>query len=117
MPQGNIAWDDEYCFIDDKFREKVTESPGFKWVDEAKPHHLTRKEGFVATKPGAHLLLTVNTAETTKADVSHVDDNLSQRASLLDILRPCTRVVHIGVRSSALHSIPRGHGAKTATWR
>ena len=67
--QGNIAWDDEYCYIDDKFREKVTESPGFQWVDEAKPHHLTKKEGFVATKPGAHLLLTVNTAETTQPDV------------------------------------------------
>lgn len=66
---GNIAWDDEYCFIDDKFREKVTESPGFKWIDEAQPHHLTKKEGFVATKPGAHLLLTINTAETTKTDV------------------------------------------------
>jgi hypothetical protein len=69
MLQGNIAWDDEYCYIDGKFREKVTESPGFQWVDEAKPHHLTKKEGFVATKPGAYLLLTVNTAETTQADV------------------------------------------------
>lgn len=67
--QGNIAWDDEYCFIDDKFREKVTESPGFEWLDEAKPHHLTKKEGYIATKPGAHLLLTVNTAETTQAEV------------------------------------------------
>ena len=67
--QGNIAWDDEYCYIDDKFRRKVTESPGFKWVDEAKPHHFTKKEGFVATQPGAFLLLTVNTAETTQTDV------------------------------------------------
>jgi hypothetical protein len=67
--QGNIAWDDEYCYIDDKFRRKVTESPGFRWVDEAKPHHFTKKEGFVATEPGAFLLLTVNTAETTQTDV------------------------------------------------
>jgi hypothetical protein len=69
LPQGNIAWDDEYCYIDDKFRKKVTESPGFRWVDEAKPHHFTKKEGFVATEPGAFLLLTVNTAETTQTDV------------------------------------------------
>lgn len=71
LPQGNIAWDDEYCYIDDKFRKKVTESPGFDWVDEAKPHHFTKKEGFVATEPGAYLLLTVNTAETTQTNVRH----------------------------------------------
>jgi len=63
------VWDEEYCIIDDKFRDAVSEAVGFAWVDEAKPHHLTRKWGFVATQPGSHLLLTVNTAETTKSDV------------------------------------------------
>ncbi len=43
MPQGNVAFDQEYCIIDDKFRQTVSEAPGFQWVDEAKPHHLTRK--------------------------------------------------------------------------
>lgn len=29
MLQGSLAWDDEHCFIDDEFGEKVSESPGF----------------------------------------------------------------------------------------
>ena len=43
-----------------------TQAPGFQWVDEKKPHHLTHKWGFVATEPEASLVFTVNTAMTTQ---------------------------------------------------
>lgn len=63
---GNIVWDAEYCIIDQKFKSTVTESPGFEWVDEAKPESVTRKWGFVATKPESLLVVTFSTASTTR---------------------------------------------------
>ena len=40
--QGNVAYDNEYCILDNKFRDLVTEKQGFEWVDEAKPDSYVR---------------------------------------------------------------------------
>lgn len=64
--EGNIAWDAEYCIINEKLKSAVKESPGFEYVDESKADSLTRKWGFVATKPESSLLLSFSTASTTK---------------------------------------------------
>jgi len=40
--QGNVAHDTEYCILDNKFRDLVTERQGFEWVDEAKPDSYVR---------------------------------------------------------------------------
>ena len=40
--QGNLAYDNEYCILDNKFRDLVTEKLGFEWVDEAKPGSYVR---------------------------------------------------------------------------
>ena len=40
--QGNVAHDTEYCILDNKFRDLVTERQGFDWVDEAKPDSYVR---------------------------------------------------------------------------
>ncbi len=53
MPaQGNVAHDTEYCILDNKFRDLVTERQGFDWVDEAKP------DSYVRLTPQTLLLLT-----------------------------------------------------------
>lgn len=35
--QGNVAHNNEYCILDGKFKELVSEKNGFEWVDERKP--------------------------------------------------------------------------------
>ena len=37
-----MAYDSEYCILDNKFRDLVTERQGFEWVDEAKPDSYVR---------------------------------------------------------------------------
>jgi hypothetical protein len=37
-----VAYDNEYCILDNKFRDLVTEKQGFEWVDEAKPESYVR---------------------------------------------------------------------------
>ena len=37
-----MAYNDEYCILDGKFKELVSEQSGFEWVDERKPDQEVR---------------------------------------------------------------------------
>lgn len=72
MLPNNSEASANHCLLSSKLQGVVTAAQGFQWVNEAQPDAVRPKWGYVASKPGSRLELTLSTQAGAGAGSGHV---------------------------------------------
>jgi hypothetical protein len=106
MLPNNSEASANHCLLSRKLQSVVTAAKGFQWVNEAKPDSVRPRWGYVATKPGSRLELTLNTQAGAGAGSDHVMLDVAHLKSYQGMGRALVRCAALGLCQGCTGAVP-----------